>query len=59
MIQIYEILEDADYYYLVTELFDGIDLIARVTDKTKPVTERFVAYVMHEIIKAIARCHAE
>jgi serine/threonine protein kinase len=44
------------YYYLVTELFDGVDLLDRIKQE-ETFNERFIANIIFEILNAIAACH--
>ncbi len=58
IIKIYEMFQDSKYYYLVTEYFEGTDLLSRVMGGA-PFNERFVASIFYDIIISIAACHEQ
>jgi len=49
---------DSKYYYLVLELFTGIDLVARKTQRA-PMTEPLIAQIMYKVLKGVAALHLE
>ena len=58
IIQIYEIFEDNTSFYLVTEYFEGMDLFDRLW-QGKPLSERDIAHIIEQVLKAIKECHSQ
>ena len=59
IITIYEMYEDEKWFYLVTELCQGIDLYEEFSKRKFPFSEREAAAIMYEVMLAINHCHSE
>lgn len=58
MFKLYEIFEDSDRYYLVTELCKGGELFDEICDQGK-FSEKDAAAIIKQILQAIAYCHEQ
>jgi len=52
----YEIYEDSIYYYFVQEFLAGGEVLSQLS-KDKPLTEKRIATIMHQLLLAINYCH--
>ena len=56
--RIFELLEDNDHYYIVSELLEGGELYERIV-KMKFFNEKSAAYIINQVILAISYMHAK
>lgn len=56
--RIFELLEDDDHYYIVSELLEGGELYERIV-QLKQFRERDAAYIIYQILLALNYMHAK
>ena len=56
--RIFELVEDQDYYYIVSELLGGGELYERIV-QMKHFRERDAAYIIYQVLLAINYMHAK
>ena len=61
IIQVFEMFQDEQLYYLVTEYFEGIDLIDAINEQTNKKRELWneheMCHIMTSILQAVNFCH--
>ena len=56
VLRVQELLHDKEYYYVVTELIEGGELLDRITDVEK-FSEEKTAYILKQVLLAINYMH--
>ncbi len=56
--RIFELLEDDEYYYIVSELLAGGELYERIV-KLKHFSEKDAAYIINQILLAVNYMHSK
>ncbi len=60
VLQVIELFEDATHYYIVTEYFEGEELLDKVNNQMKKqifFDEHEICHIMKGILEAINYCH--
>lgn len=58
IMRLYEIFQDDKRHYLITELCTGGELFDEITKK-KSFSEEEAAYILKQVLSAIAYCHSK
>ena len=56
--RIFELVEDSEHYYIVSELLEGGELYERIV-QMRQFRERDAAYIIQQILLAISYMHAK
>jgi len=56
--RIFELLEDDEHYYIVSELLEGGELYERIV-KRKQFSEKDAAYIIYQLLLALNYMHSK
>ena len=56
--KIYELYEDENCFYIVTEFLGGGELYERIISNEESLTENDAAKIMQQILKGVFYCHS-